>query len=411
MRYLWTTALLLGMTTAAVAGNWPQWRGPAGNGVAEEQNLPLKWSATENVRWKIPLPSPGNSTPIIWGTRLFLTQSLDGTGRERAVICFRRQDGKELWRRVVRFDGKESTHRENPYCSSSPVTDGKRVIAWLGSAGVVCYDLEGKPLWQRDLGTFEFIWGNASSPTLYKNLVILNCGPGERTFLIALDKRTGKTVWKVDIPGGKAGANAKEWVGSWSTPRIATLKGRDEVIVSWSRAVKSYDPQTGKLLWTCGGLTDLVYTSPLITPEVIVAMSGYGGSYLAVKTGGSGDITKTHRLWRMERSAQRIGSGVILGDMIYMVNANGVAQGIDLKTGKTLWEERLPGGGVWASLVQAGGRLYVTNLRGETFVLAAKPTFEVLAQNSLGEKTLASVAVSEGEVFIRTWESLWCLGG
>ncbi len=400
--------VLFVFVTSGFSDNWPAWRGPHANGVCDEKNLPRQWSATENVRWKMPLPGPGNSTPIIWGDRVFLTQSLDKGGQDRALLCLDRRDGKLHWQKSVKFEGKESTHGDNPYCSASPATDGYRVVASFGSAGVACYDFDGKQLWHRDLGKFEHIWGNASSPVIHGDRVFLNCGPGERTFLIALDLKSGKDLWSVEEPGGKFGKDSKEWLGSWSTPVVARINKRDELIMTWPDAIKSYNPHTGELLWTCRGLTKLAYTSPLVTPDVVVAMSGYGGSWIACKTGGQGDVTETHRLWRNDRAPQRIGSGVIVGDHIYMVNEPGTAQCIELATGKTLWNERL-GSGSWGNLVLAEGRLYVTNLAGETGVFAAKPQFEVLAKNPLGEKTLASIAVSNGDIFIRTYQNLWCI--
>lgn len=408
MRVLCLVVLLLAAASAATAGNWPAWRGPLGNGYSDETGLPLTWSATENVRWKTPLPGPGNSTPIIWGDRVFLTQSLDRGGRQRAVICLDRRTGKILWQQSITFDGEETTHADNPYGSASPVTDGERVIAWFGSAGAVCYDFEGKELWRRDLGRFEHIWGNASSPLLYRDLAIFNCGPGERTFLLAVDKQTGKDVWKVEIPGGSFGEKSTDWSGSWSTPVLVRVKGRDELLLSWPEAVRAYDPRTGRDLWSCQGLTKLVYTSPVATPEVVVAMSGYGGSALAVRPGGSGDVTATHRLWREPRSPQRIGSGVIIGDYFYVVNAPGTAECIEWKTGKSLWTERI-GFASWGNLVYAAGRLYVTTKQGETVVMAASPKFEILARSPLAEPTLASIAVSQGDLFIRTYNHLWCI--
>lgn len=408
IRALSLLILLFGAATTAAAGNWPAWRGPLGNGYSGETGLPLNWSATENVRWKIPLPGPGNSTPIVWGDRVFLTQSLDRDGRQRALLCFNRKSGKLLWQHIIPFEAEESTHADNPYCSASPVTDGERVIAWLGSAGAVCCDLEGKELWRRDLGKFEHIWGNASSPLLYGDLAIFNCGPGERTFLLAVDKKSGKDVWKVEIPGGSYGENSTDWTGSWSTPVLVTVQGRDELLLSWPGGVHAYDPRTGKELWNCKGLTKLVYTSPVATGEVVVAMSGYGGSALAVRPGGSGEVTETHRLWYEARSPQRIGSGVIVGDYLYVVNSPGTAECIEWKTGKSLWTERI-GFASWGNLVHAGGRLYVTTKQGETVVLAARPKFEILARNPLGEATLASIAVSQGDLFIRTYSHLWCI--
>jgi len=406
-RSLLTAGLLFIGTIGALADNWPGWRGPTGTGRSRDA-APLKWSPTENVRWKTPLPGPGMSSPIVWGDRVFVTQSLDREGRQRALLCFDRKDGRQLWQGLTAYEEKESTYDSEPhYASATPATDGQRVVASFGSAGVVCYDFAGKELWRRDLGKAEQIWGNASSPVIWGDLVFLNFGPGERTFLVAMDKKTGRDVWKVDQPGayGKA---PTEWMGSWSTPVIARIGSRDELIMTWPEAAKAYNPRTGQLLWSCGGLGKLVYTSPLVTPEVVVAMGGFTGPMLAVKPGGSGDVTETHRLWRVEKSPQRIGSGVIVGEHVYVVNENGVAQCIELKTGKSLWEERAAGRS-WGSIVHAGGRLYLTDQKGETLVLAAKPQFEVLSRNPLNERSQSSPAVSDGEIFIRTYQHLWCL--
>jgi outer membrane protein assembly factor BamB len=266
-------------------------------------------------------------------------------------------------------------------------------------------------LWKRDLGKFDHMWGNAASPVLYKDLVILNCGPGKRCFLLAMDKKTGADVWKVHEPGGRDGYREP---ASWSTPVVVNVRGADQLVMSWGPAVKVYRPLTGELMWTCRGLgkdvDHLTYTSPLATPEVVVAMSGYGGAYLAVRMGGRGDVTGTRRLWRRPGAPQRIGSGVIVGDHVYVGNSGpGTFQCIELKTGKTLWTERL-GDACWGSILHAGGRLYVTDVKGETFVVTAKPTFELLARNPLREETLASLAASHGEIFVRTYQHLWCIG-
>jgi outer membrane protein assembly factor BamB len=405
--------LFLGWVAAAHAENWPGWRGPRGDGTSAEKDVPTTWGPDENVRWKGKLPGPGNSSPIVWGDRVFLTQSLDKKGTERAVMCFDRGDGKLLWQKAIPFRGEDPTHGTNPYCAATPVTDGERVIASHGSAGVVCYDFAGKQLWHRDLGKFVHIWGTAASPILHGDLVILNCGPGERTFLVALDKKTGNEVWKVDEPGGKSGLKgASEWTGSWSTPRIVNIRGQDQLIMSWPNAVKAYDPKTGEVIWTCGGLTQLVYTSPQVTPDVVVAMSGFYGAAVAVRTGGKGDVTDSRRLWRQaQKNPQRIGSGVIVGDYLYMANAGpGTVQCFELTTGKDLWDSRRLGEDCWGSVVLAAGKLYVTDQHGDTFILAAQPKFEQIRRNRLGEHTNASLAISDGEIFIRTDQHLWCIG-
>jgi outer membrane protein assembly factor BamB len=409
-------SIAFGIAAVTSADNWPAWRGAGGQGVCHEKNLPLTWSPTENIRWKTKLPGHGNSTPIVWENRVFITQALDVSMQKklaprRALLCFDRKNGELLWQKTVEYKEPEETHGTNPYCSASPATDGERVVVSHGSAGVFCYDLEGKELWKRDLGKFDHIWGNAASPVLYKDLVILNCGPGPRSFLLAMNKQTGDDVWKIDEVSGRDGYKEP---ATWSTPIIVTIQGQEQLIMTWGEAVKAYVPATGELLWTCKGLgkqvDHLVYTSPLATSEVVVAMSGFGGSYLAVKTGGKGDVTDSHRLWRHPGAPQRIGSGVIIGEHVYIANAGpGTFQCIEWKTGKILWTERL-GDDCWGSIVHANDRLYVTDLRGDTHVLSAKPVFERLAKNALGERTLASPAVSNGDIFIRTYQHLWCVG-
>lgn len=403
-------------THAVVAANWPAWRGPDGMGVCGEKNLPVRWSTNENVRWRVPLPDRGNSTPIVWGNRVFVTQAIEKEGK-RSLMCFDRRDGKLLWQSGTTYPEQEATHATNPQCSASPVTDGERVIASFASAGLFCYDFTGKELWHRDLGKQTHIWGNGASPIIYRDLCILNFGPGPRTFLIAADKKTGKTVWQVDEPGGDSGAEKTgekpNWIGSWSIPIVIRVDGRDQLIMCWPKRVAAYDPKTGQELWTCGGLNPLVYTSPLYADGILVAMGGFMGSALAMKPGGTGDVTETRRLWHHPKTKQRIGSGVIHDGHIYILNDPGVAECFELPTGKAVWEERLVGQGKdsssWSSMVLADGKLYAINHSGDTFVLKASPKFELLFTNSLGEPANASVAPSDGDVFIRTHKSLWCI--
>jgi outer membrane protein assembly factor BamB len=396
--------------------NWPAWRGPEGTGVARDSKLPVRWSTNENIRWRTPLPERGNSTPIVWKDAVFITQAIEKENR-RTLMRIDRKTGKQRWQKGVTYSEKEPTHDTNPYCSASAVTDGERIVASYGSAGLSCYDFDGKELWHRDLGKQHHIWGNAASPVLYKDICILNVGPGERQFLIALDKKTGSTVWQVDEPGGDFGQakpNAQSvWIGSWSTPIIINENGTDRLIMSFPNRVASLDPKSGKEIWTCAGLNPLVYTSPLYDDGVVVAMGGYSGSALAVKTGGKGDVTETHRLWQHPRTKQRIGSGVIHDGHIYILNELPTAECFELKTGKLVTQQRLKGSGAkgetWSSMLLAGDKLYVINQSGDTFVLKATPQMETLAINSLGEFTNASLAPSEGEIFIRTHKHLWCV--
>jgi outer membrane protein assembly factor BamB len=270
-----------------------------------------------------------------------------------------------------------------------------------------CYDLEGKELWKRtDLGKWDHQFGNAASPVLYGNLCILWCGPNEkegRNYLVALDKKTGRTVWEKD-----------EKAGSWGTPTVATILGKDQLLYCADFKLRSADPETGKELWFCDGLTIYVYTSPLVSPkrEIAVAMSGFNGAALAVKLGGSGDITKD-RLWHHPKNIQRVGSGIIFDDHIYILEENGVPHCYELTTGKEVWQaDKRPGGKTWGSMVHADGRLYVLTHDGATLVFKASPKYELLATNSLGpdEETNSSLAVSDGEIFIRTYRHLWCIG-
>lgn len=404
---------LLVLAGQVSADNWPGFRGPTGDGISIEEKLPLHWSGTENVRWKTPLPEGGNSSPVVWGNRLFLTQALD-KGARRLVICFDRADGKLLWQRETHYQEKESTHSDNPYCSATPVTDGARVIASHGSAGIVCYDFSGKELWRKEIGKLEHIWGNASSPILYGNLCILWCSPGPRQFLLAVDKSNGQTVWEFHEPSGMKGddKDSQSWAGSWTTPIIVKAGDHDELILCVPEKVKGLDPLTGRERWSCSGLSKLVYTSPVHADAIVVAMSGYHGPALAVRTGGQGDVTLTRRLWRQtEKIPQRIGSAIIVNRQVYVLNEDGVAQCFDLNTGKEVRQkERLSSERSWGSLVATAGRLYVTNHAGETLVLKADPSLEILAKNKIGERVLSSCAVSDGEIFIRSYQHLLCIG-
>jgi outer membrane protein assembly factor BamB len=332
----------------------------------------------------------------------------------RSLLCFDRGDGKPLWRHDTKFTGDEPTHETNPYCSASPVTDGRRVFASHGSAGVVaCEAGTGKLLWHRDLGPMRHIWGNASSPVLHDDKLVLLCGPGPETRLIALDPETGQTVWQNDLPEAK-GKSPDEWKGAWNTPVVYKHDdGSTVLILGLPRYVAGFDPATGKEIWRCRGLSDLVYTNPLVGDGVIVCMSGYQGPAMGMRLprpGANGDLTDSHRLWVVEMNQQRVGSGVVAGGHVYILNDPGVAECIELETGQQVWRERAANAS-WGSMVLSGERLYVTDQTGQTVVLRATPEeLEVLAENPLGETTRASVAPSNGQLFIRTYKHLYCIG-
>jgi len=420
------SSVVLGMVLlpcVVSAENWPEWRGPRRDGTTVEKNLPLKWSATENVKWKTELPGPGNSTPIVWANQVFITQAIEDEGK-RLLISFDRTNGKKLWEKGTVFAEKEVSHETNPQCSSSPATDGERVIAWFGSAGVFCYDLQGKELWKRNLGKHEHEWGYAASPVIHGDLVFLNFGPGAQSFLVALNKKTGAEVWRYDIEekhykerkDGFAGQDDKGVTGTWSTPIIVKAEGREDLVMTVPDKMIGLDPKTGKEIWFCKGLNPLIYTSPVFGEGLIVANGGFHGPDMAVRPGGKGDVTETHKVWEGGKTANRLGSAVIKDGYMFLPTMPGMAECIELKTGETIWNERIRGEGAkndtWSSMVLAGDNIYVMNQSGNTIVLKASPKFEIVGINSIGsEMCNASVAVSERDIFIRTHENLWCVSG
>ena len=581
---------------ASSAGNWPMWRGPAMTGVTADKGFPEKWSKTENVRWRVDLPGPGNSTPVVWGDRVFVSQAVLEQDR-RLVLCFDRATGKQLWQSGVTYSEPEPTQENNPYCSGSPATDGEQVYVCFGSAGVYAYDFTGREVWHRDLGKLENMFGNAVSPILHGDLCILNYGPGANARLIALNKASGKTVWEIEPPkpdpnefpargpggpGGRGGRGgfgpgavlapqlmsqgdrdgdqaltkpefsaladawfdrldpdkagklsqeqfserlnlvlpapqgsgppggdppggqgpgggrgfgpgrfvgpglfsaadtdengsltrtelkstfekwSSEWDSnrggslneeelragleaalprpgfggrggpgpggrggrgpggdpamgaSWSTPIALNTGNHEEVIVCTAGRLTAYDPADGRQLWMSKGLGASIYTSPVWGEGVIfAATSGPGGGpAIAVKPGGNGEVTESHRAWRLEQLKSTIGSGVVHDRHIFLIGQDGVALCLDLQTGNTIWEERLKGTGArgssWSSMLLADGKIYVPNQSGEVFLVRASPQFEVLVINSVEEPTNASLAASNGELFMRTDKGLWC---
>jgi outer membrane protein assembly factor BamB len=464
MHFFRTTMLLVFLGGSYASGeDWPAWRGPAGTGVSAEKSPPMSWNGPEkqNICWRTPLPDRGNSTPIVYGNRVFVTQAIEKEQR-RTVMCFSRSDGKLQWQSGIAVKEREPTNSQNPYCSASPVTDGERVIASFGSAGLYCYDTDGKEQWHRELGQVDSWHGSGSSPVIYHDLCIQNFGPGTSAALVACNKRTGEIAWKVTPPKtapppssmlgfaamtaqfvhsvGKAATNTAEdkkrdaaafadagmaadfsaaggYAGSWSTPVVLHSGDHDELIVVHALAVSAYDPETGKEIWTCKGLPQQVFTSPAIGDGILIA-TGHtaqdGTQASAVKLGGSGDVTATHRLWQKKTPKECVGSGVVVDGRIYFVRDHGFLICLDLTTGGKKWEKRLAGTssstGSWSSIVLADNKLFIVNQAGETFIVKASPEFELLATNSIGDEiTCASPAVSNGQLFLRTYEALWCI--
>jgi outer membrane protein assembly factor BamB len=334
----------------ANANDWPSWRGPAGDGkVAEGAKYPAKWSASEHIAWRVALPGRGNSSPIVAGDRVFVTQS-EEEGRQRTLLCFQARDGKLLWKQSVEHKNPEPTHQTNPMCSASPVTDGSLVFAWHSNAGLYAYDLEGQEKWSLDLGrNYEHIWGpNAASPVLVGNALLVHAGPGTSVKLFGIDKRNGKIVWTQDLREARS-TDPGQYKGSWATPLEFDNNGRSEMLLGLPGFLTSFDPKTGKEHWRIGGLGDLCYTNVLTGKGRAVYLCGFGGPGIGIRLPGpceTGDLTASHRLWAdppkgKNQNPQRIGSGQILGDHFYVLNEPGVLQCALVETGETLWLDRL----------------------------------------------------------------------
>ncbi|MCA9185787.1 MAG: PQQ-binding-like beta-propeller repeat protein [Pirellulaceae bacterium] len=405
------------------AENWPTWRGPRGDGVTTERELPLQWGpGSPNVRWRVELPEPSNSTPIVWGDKIFVTQPLVDE-HKRTLMCLDRNSGEAKWQKSVVYDQEEPTHRTNPYCSPSPVTDGERVVVWYGSAGLYCYDLDGNELWHRDLGKVSHYWGTGSSPVLHGDLCFLNFGPGDPSFLLAVNKHNGQDVWRHDLPhfrtkegptglGDDGNQSAAHLYGSWSTPVILPSAEGPLLLMSHAERLVAYRPQTGEEVWSAEGLADLVYMSPMWDDDITMVLGGYNGSGIAVRRGGKGNVTESHLAWRRPRTKGNLGTGVVHDGLAFVSDMSGIVECFNLATQEKVWEKRLAGAAnndVWSSLLLSGDRIYMLNKSGDTFVFKAGPKFELLATNSLDEETNSSIVPHEGELLIRTHEALWCI--
>jgi outer membrane protein assembly factor BamB len=415
---LLSVAVALVLVSSLVAGDWPAFRGPNGDGIAVgETGLPVEWSPDSNIKWKTPLPDDGNSSPIVVAGRVFVTCP-EENGRLRHLICLDRSNGQELWRQTVTYEQPERTHETNPQCAATAASDGERVVVWYGSAGMHCYDLDGNPLWSRDLGPFDHVWGYGSSPVIHDGRVIQLCGPGERTFLTALNLENGDTIWETPEPGGSA-SDGNRYIGAWGTPIITQVGAQDQILCNLPTRVAAYDPASGDILWYVTGVSsgshDLAYTSPVVFDGIAVVMGGFHGPAFGTRLGGTGDVTQSNRIWHtgMNRNPQRIGTGVVVDGHLYMANADDSLslQCIDIATGEVKWQEpRTSEGAHWGSVIYADGRLYVTGRNGITRVFAPNPEkLETLAENDLGEVSNSTPAVSDGEIFLRTFGHVYCI--
>jgi len=399
---------------AALAENWPQWRGPGLNGISHEKNLPLRWSKEENITWKLALPSWSGATPIIWGNHIFLNVA---DGDSLYLWAVERTKGEPLWKKLL--GGGNHKERKQNMSSPSPVTDGKGVYVMTGTGSFKGFDFNGNELWARDIqkdyGRFGLNWGYASSPLLYEDSLYVQVLHGMKTtdpsYLLRVDKKTGQTIWRVERPT-KA---IRESPDSYATPTLLRYGNNVEIVVLGGDCVTGHDPATGKELWRGNGLNPdnnpnyRVIASPVVADGVVYAPTRER-PLTAFRSGGRGDITETHRLWAF-RNGPDVPTPVSDGKYFYAVNDRGILWCLDAKTGEEFYgQQRLKSGTYSSSPVLADGKLYISNEEGLTTVVKAGPKFEMLAENPLEDYCLSSPAISDGQIFIRTAQHLYCIG-
>ncbi|MBS1790346.1 MAG: PQQ-binding-like beta-propeller repeat protein [Acidobacteria bacterium] len=413
------TSLLSLVSLAVVsAENWPSWRGPMMNGISNERNLPVKWTTEENVTWKLAMPDRSGSTPIIWDNLIFLNVA-DGT-KTAGTLSFwgiDRATGKILWKKPL-GDGDHMMRKQN-MSSPSPVTDGKTVWVLTGNGLLRAFDFKGNELWlrdiQKDYGKFGLNWGYGSSPLLYEDALYVPVLHGMRTddpsYLLKIDKVTGKTIWRHERPTPAITESPDAYI----TPALLKQGNATQIVLSGGDCVTGHDPATGKELWRAYGLNpqnipfNRIVNSPIVVDGLIYAGSR-GNPYMALKSGGSGDITSTHVAWTFANGPD-VPTPVTDGKYFYLLRDNGTLFCLDAKTGKEIYaNQRLKPGTYSASPVLADGKIYATSEEGFTIVVKAGPQFEILAENELGDYCLSSPAISDGQLFMRTSGFLYCIG-
>ncbi len=387
---------------------WPRWRGPSGQGHVTGANYVDTWSDTTNVKWKMPVPGRGHSSPIVWKNHIFLTSEHDD-GARLTMLAFNRADGKLLWETAVPTGGVvEHVYRKNSRASATPTTDGQRVYASFGTHGLAAFDFNGKLLWHQKLGDLRNYHGSAGSPVLYKDRVFIYQDHGGtdtlRSFVAAFDAKTGAMIWKKD----------RAAMVGWGTPVVITTGERDELIVSSQKNVDAYDPMTGEELWTARGMMMEVIPTPVVGHGLVFCSSGRQGPTLAIRPGGKGDVTDTHVAWSSPKGSPFVPSPIIHGDLLYMVNdIQSILTVFEAKSGVVVYQARLGQPvkeGFSSSPVAVGDKLFVTNDQGQTFVVRAGREFTLVHVNELKAQVLASPALVDGTWYWRTDRELLAIG-
>jgi outer membrane protein assembly factor BamB len=428
--------------SSSAKGSWPSFRGTQASGVAEGQNLPDQFSGKtgENIIWRTPIPGLAHSSPVVWENRIFVTSAVssdpkatfrpglygDGdASKDRSVhrwmlYAIDKRNGKIVWERVAhQGEPLEKRHIKATYANATPATDGRVVVAWFGSQGIHAYDLNGKFLWKVDLGRVDmgaydipsYEWGPASSPIIWKDLVIIQCDTQADSFLLALDAATGKTVWKTD----------REELPSWGTPTVVETSAGPQLVTNASNFIRAYDPVTGKELWRIGRSSKITAPTPIFGEDLIVVASGRGPErpIFVVRPSARGDLTladgKTSSetiVWSRTGRGSYMPTPLIYRGFLYVLQNNGTFDAYNLKTGEEIYRQRLPtiGSGYSASPVAADGKIYLSNEDGEVLVIGAGDKFTHIATNALGELLMATPALSEGVMYVRSSQSLFAIG-
>ena len=389
--------------TGPGASFWPRWRGPSGQGLVADGAYVDTWTPTSRVKWKLPLPGRANSSPIVWGNQIIVTTAQDN-GRRLSVISINRATGVKGWETFVPTSGNEWVHMKNGYASATPSTDGERIYASFGRHGLVALDFNGKIVWHHKFGAINNYHGPAGSPIVYKDRVFLyqdHESTAEQTaFVAAFDARTGRTLWQTP---------RRETIG-WGTPIVITTGTRDELVVSSQGRVAAYDPDSGRELWTVRGNTYEVIPTPVVGHGLVFCSSGRAGPTFAIRPGGSGDVSSTHVAWSAARGSPFVPSGLVVGDLLYLVNdMQSILTVFEAATGTLVYQNRLGVAmreGFSASPVAVNGKVFFTNDDGQTFVVQAGRTFKLLHVNELGAQILASPALVDGVWYWRTAEAL-----